>query len=278
MKLKKWLAVLLALMMLLSLLAGCAKDDDDDDDDDEKSSQTDKNKDDKDEDKDSDQDEDKDSDKDEDKDEDKAPTKAPVIPTPAPTEAPTVSVDGVAIGTILDKPEKVFADDSDELYLNVTVNEAGTKETMGIGILANADDSVVIYFNDGPAKTAEYVIEIAADGTISGYTRAQGMTAFAADTVNSAEEILNLAEEMLGILEALSLDETITGDIKYKKIAPITAETGPVYSYTMIEDGQENGKVSVDKASGLAVYLEDSVTTITVNTLDLKNAQIPAYK
>lgn len=244
---KKWIAALLAMLLVISLLAGCSskKEDDDDDDDDKKSSQTDKDKGDKD----------------------------------KGDKGDAVTVDGVAIDTILDKPEKIYNDESENLFLDIVAESPDATETMQIGMTSLEDGTVVIYFNDGPAKTVERVTEISADGTtVTGYLRADGHTTFVLDTESTAEELLTEASDMLAIVELLGLFSENMDGAKLRKVAPIEAKTGKVYSYALIEDGKETGTVSVDQKTGLVVYLADETMELTVNAFDLTDARIPTYK
>lgn len=246
---KKWIAALLAMLLVISLLAGCSSKNDDDDDDDEKSSQSskDKNKNDKD---------------DDDDDDDKTP-----------------AVDGVAIDTIVDKPEKIYPDESENIFLDISTESPEESVTMQIGMTALSDDSIVIYFNDGPSKTTERVIEISADGSVvTGYIRADGAKDFIKDTESTVEELLTEATDILALVESVAMFSENMDGAKLRKVAPIESKTGKVYSYAIVEDGKDTGMVSVDQSTGLVVYLADETFELTVNAFDLTDAKIPEYK
>jgi len=246
---KKWIAALLAILLVVSLLAGCSSKKDDDDDDDRKSSQSSKDKD--------------KNNKDDDDDDATA----------------EITVDGVAIDTVLDKPEKVYPDESDNIFLEISTESPEESAAMQIGMTALSDGSVVIYFNDGPAKTTERVIEISADGSaVSGYIRADGAKDFVKDTESTAQELLAKASDILALVESVALFSENMDGAQLRKIAPMEAQTGKVYSYIIVEDGEDTGIVSIDQSTGLVVYLADETFELTVNAFDLSTANIPEYK
>ena len=271
---KKWIAALLAMLLLLSLLVGCSSKNEDNDDD-EKTSQSDKNKDDK----------DKKPDKNDDEDPTKAPVKDPTqtptqVPTQAPTQTPTPKptepVDtGVAIGTILDRPEKIYNGKLDSFYLKVIQNGT-TSQSMDIHVQGLQGESGVIALTRNYNGTyAGIVVEIGANDTFAVYNRTKLSDPYVLDTTMTKEDVEDLAE---GLSEIIKLFIARDWDAEDAQLRKTTAANEDVYTYEILQNGTAVSTLSVDKETGLIVDLDGDGERLTITDFHLTDARLPLYK
>ena len=260
---KKFLAIMLAMVMVLSLLAGCGdksskknskKDDDDDDDKKETTSQTDGTK-------------------------GTEGTAAAGGNNDSQSEKPSIEVrptEEVAVGVELDAPEKSFPGRAYRIKF-VMINAGQTMDAEVI-VKEAANGSGTYYMAQGENAI---VIEATQDNSYFGYAKEGGNTEFEplsdadqATLQGSLETIKQLASMFTNCTEAFD-------EARFRKAEPtVTCATGPVFAYDVIIDGEDVGLICVDKATGIVVYIADDTTggTITVSEFQISSVEFPSYK
>ena len=301
---KKFLAVLLALVMVLSLFAGCStksskkkkssssrKDDDDDNKKKETTSETGST------DGTGSTDSTKGNNNKVDKESGKNPTEAPsgsLVPIPTtPVDQPnggtvrpypggnnnggTTTNSGVAAGTLLDQPEKIFdTDNMDALYIAITMEEDG--ESMSFRFTyVKTDSTIFVYAVNGPGDAEEAVYET----TTSGVTKyAKVGSAFQKDTSTDPDDIQDELDSMYDVVDMFVACQEEFSDIQYRKVGTQNAATGPVYVYDVVYEGEVDGQIWIDQATGMMVKLVGYTGNFTyqATAFDLNAVKMPSYK
>ena len=262
---KKFLAVMLAMVMVLSLLAGCGsksskksnkKDDDDDEKDKESTSDVSSDSADKKDDKNNGGNKDDDN-------------------NDGDTNNDSNS-DGVDFGILLDKPEKTFDPSTyNEVFVSYTEVLDGKEYTTDIAIVKDGTTTVYYELSHGDASIAEETSE----GFV-GYYKSEDATEFKLST--------QFGQDFWGACK-----KRVERDLKYftdwqshfnedyqlrKTKKTVSYPTGPVDVYDVIWYDEVRGEIYVDQATGLIVYVDDNYGKYTVTQFQTSNVQLPAYK
>lgn len=101
-----------------------------------------------------------------------------------------------AIGTMLDKPEKVL--ELEEFYVSISYpdneNESGVK-TMEIA-LKDKDEPGILYISDGMLKLHENIYELSSSGEVAKYTKDAFAETFTKDEESSAASLQHEVENL----------------------------------------------------------------------------------
>lgn len=274
MKKIKLLSLILALLLVISVFTGCGNNDseDEDDEDDEKTEQTEKNNDD-----------DEEQNDNQDSSDTPAVTEKKEEETQKPeAQQPNTPQQGTIaeVGAILDAPEIKLDESVEDIYIYFTIPGTGDEETtsMELSISQFSDDMYGLYVSDGLLKLNEIVYEVT-DTAITKYVKDVFMEKFVKDTEMSQTDIKAEFTETFSLLTMFIEPAAYLEGYKYKKandtIAPLT---GDAYVYELINDGKVEGKITIDKDTGIMVSLEDPDGRITVIDLKVKNIDFVDYK
>ncbi len=258
---KKLLALLLCVLMVVSMLAACGNKDDDDDDDKKSTKATTSDT------------------KGGDSGKTTKPAESQETGSSSQTQKPNTNIGNkqeTTTGTILDAPEVTFDFNKHEnVYIWATItSKTGTTQEM---VLAVSGD--LFYVSDGWLTGSEAVYELSDYGVVK-YTKADQDYSFAKDVTTSQDELTAEVDEIAELL-ALFLDiSSQMPGVKYKKTNEVAfSMVGDVYTYNLIENGVEAGKIHIHKETGIMSYFEDGQgVSMTINQLKLTDIPIPDYK
>lgn len=249
---KKWIAGLMALLLLVGMLVGCGAKEKDSDEKQTEATQA-------------------------------TQTEATPTPTQAPTQAPTQpSGTEAAVGTLMNVPEKTFDESTTQLYMLMVIpDESGKEVQMGITVKDLPDGSSILYVTDGMIPTAEIVYEIAANETVTKYTRGMLQDNFTKDTAAAQAALQAEVEDVIeAFAMTLAFDSAMEGVQLRKADNNTMTVVSPAYGYDVLEDGVKTGYVCIHKETGIAVDLRDENGNKIFWLMDIKvgNVEIPQYK
>ena len=245
---KKLLALLLVMVTLLGMLAGCSKKDEKTDDKNDSGNNAANQQ-----------------------------TEAGGETT-APTQPKPEQVFGVAVGTELDAPEKVFAaEEVKDFYISFDRKEEGKVVTTEYSVIKKEDGTKMIYAVNGPGKSKEAIYVLS--DTLTKFIKGSAKDPFKLDDKTTAEDVKKEFDAIYDHLMVFTqYQDTFTG-IKYRKTTDVsvTLFTGDVYIYDVIADGKVAGQVCIDKATGLLVKAKDLTNTqsVVVNAFKTADIEIP---
>ena len=186
-----------------------------------------------------------------------------------------------AIGTMLDKPEKVL--ELEEFYVSMTYpddeSETGVK-TLEIA-LKDKEEPGILYISDGMLKLHENIYELSSSGDVVKYTKDVFAETFTKDEESSSASLQKEVETLKTLLQRVGYGFVeLSSEVKYKKckdekILP----TGEAYKYELYAGNELIGSICVDKETGIFVKMtnpdgSDVMTVISIET----DVNIPAYK
>ena len=264
-EIKKWLALLLAVLMAVSLLAACGDagyvvEDDNDDEDDEKTSAT---------------------NSDNEEEQESTGELNPGCDDNAGDETATSPSSDVPTTDAPSQP-------SESEYLKIPTN-ACTYEELGLNpnirISMKSDGTVVtvakqivsatktIYYLQ--ANGDELVVECVGDSKTC-YAREAGTVSFMNAGSGNAESGIASVE---GILIAVTIFGEEHDGMLYQYAGDVSCPTGAAKEYTAYEDNELKGIIQVDVASGITVLMQDADGTENFSVIDinLSSAGIPKY-
>lgn len=200
-------------------------------------------------------------------DDDKASSSAP-----SSSEADTQN--DFTAGKEFDVPENIY--NGDTLNASFKLTEDGATTNMEIGLDVTSDDMMIIYIKN---DDVELVLETDEYSAVSAaYSKAAGSTEFVAvDDVSSVEEMAFYGL-IYGSLFGPAFSEAIEGSsFVTKEIAD--GCNGAATVYTIMFDGEEDGELWVDNATGMVVKYVSTSDGVELEAISVsKAALIPSYK
>ena len=191
-----------------------------------------------------------------------------------PSQAPNISIaPGATTATDLDAPEKIYNNNTGDLQIEFTVNNNGQITPMAIIVDEISDDSGIVYLKTGDS---EAVVEVTASG-LMGYYRTSSQAKFTKDPTVTEDDL----DQIFDMLSIFTEYQYQFSGAKYRKINNITLRpTGPVYAYNVIMDNQSVAQICIDQATGLLVYMKNmkNGSVITVQGFKDTGVQVPTYK
>jgi len=266
-KMKKLLALLLALMMVFSLLTACGDDSyvDDEEEDEEETEET------------AEGTEGTEGTKgDETKPEgNQGEQSATQDPTQDATQSATTPNEEFPSIEYTEVPEHAASLEDLDAYEKLSISYLDGDDTVVLGLENISENEFVAYLKDEYGD--EYVFELK-DEVITGYYKLEGDTAF---TLSDEADMSDL-EYVVSYFEAFAEFSEPMDGIQYKYMGWATAATGRAHAYHayFTDDNTLAGYVWFDDATGIAVYLtsgEDDVE-MEVTSISTTASNIPAYK
>lgn len=197
---------------------------------------------------------------------------------PAPAQSTQQTV---AVGTILNNPEKTFDDSIEHVYVRFTApNEENKSTETELALSQITEDTYVLYVTDGMLKNHELIYECSDDG-IKLYWKDVFMSEFELDTEKSQETLKQQHDTTLELFTMLTIYSEDMNGVQYRKTADTAfALSGDAYQYDVLQDGKVSGTLLIDKATGLAVSLKDveGNSVFTVHEIKTSDLGIPQYK
>lgn len=196
--------------------------------------------------------------------------------TGTPTQPKPEQNFGVAIGTLLDAPEKIFAAEATKmLYVSFDEKVDGKTEAVEISVVVAEDGTRLIYAVNGPGKNKEAVYEIAGEGIIK-YIKGAANEPFKLDDKTTADEVKNEFTTLADYILVFAQCQDALKGIKYRKAANVTVAcpTGDVYIYDLISEGKVTGQICIDKDTGLLVKIKDAENTEAIAVQEFKTADV----
>lgn len=188
---------------------------------------------------------------------------------------------GVAAGTLLEQPEKLFDTEAvKSIYISVDAEEDGEAITVQIAVASRGNGNGLIYAVNGPADTEQAIYEVSGSNIVK-YAKNLTDSKFTRDTTTSVDDIQWEVEEIGDFLQIFMACQEVYSDIQFRKSnAVTTAPTGPVYAYDVVYEGQVDGLILIDRATGLLVKVEafSSDFCYTVTNFSTGPVNIPNYK
>lgn len=216
------------------------------------------------------------------------PDKKPVIaPTQAQPSGGTVrpypgTVAGVPVGTLLDEPEKLFdSANVNQIDFTVEMEEDGNAAILHFIIVADANGSGgVVYVGKGDPAKDEVVFEMTGN-TLTKYTRQNNATKFTKDTTSGQQLLRSEFGQIADIVQIFNACQDAFHDIQFRKRnAPTRHTTGPVYAYDVIYEGEVDGMALINQETGLLVKIEGYAGNFNYNMIGFKlsDVRLPSYK
>lgn len=188
---------------------------------------------------------------------------------------------GVAAGTLLEQPEKLFdAESVNSFYISVDAETDGQAMTVQVAVIVQGDGKGLIYAVNGPADTEQAVYEVSGSNIVK-YAKNLTDSKFKLDNTTSVDDIEWEVEEIGDFLQTFIACQEAYDDIQFRKSnAVTTAPTGAVYAYDVVYEGQVDGLILIDQKTGLLVKVEafSSDFCYTVTNFKTADVQIPSYK
>ena len=188
---------------------------------------------------------------------------------------------GVAAGTLLDQPEKLFdAAAVNSIYISVDAETDGQAMTVQVAVINQGNGKGLIYAVNGPADTEQAVYEVSGSNIVK-YAKNLTDSKFKLDNTTSVDDIEWEVEEIGDFLQTFIACQEAYDDIQFRKSnAVTTAPTGAVYAYDVVYEGKVDGLILIDQKTGLLVKVEafSSDFCYTVTNFKTTDVQIPSYK
>lgn len=188
-----------------------------------------------------------------------------------------------AAGTVLDAPEASFDESIQDLYLYFTMpgENEGEVDSMEFTLDQVDDDTYLFYITDGPLKLNEIVFEVSESNGIAMYAKDVFATEFVKDTQSSQAELQTQLDEFMELVSFFLMAHADFEGCQYRKSDAFNmALTGEVYVYDLLQNGEVDGQIAVDKETGLLVSMTDTdgKNIFTVQEIKIGKVEIPDFK
>ena len=186
-----------------------------------------------------------------------------------------------AIGTMLDKPEKVL--ELEEFYVSVTYYSDNDETLTMEFALKDKEEPGILYISDGVLKLHENIYELSSSGDVVKYTKDVFAETFTKDEESSAASLQKEIETLKPLLQKVGygfVELSSEAEVKYKKCEDVKISlTGEAYKYELYTGNELIGSICVDKKTGIFVKMTnpDGSDVMKVTAIET-DVNIPAYK
>ena len=184
------------------------------------------------------------------------------------------------VGDVLETPDvaATFEEITDYEIFRVEVQDIYDFHYIYAWEYSFATDTTVMYIYDEYQN--EEIVNVVKRDVVTRYSRLIGEETFLLNT--NTDEFTWLDDEQIfsGIVDALTQYSLPIEGLQYKKLEDVEATAGDACAYEVLEDGTLSGYIYIDKATGVMSAWLDETQKVTsfITAISTEDAGIPKYK